>query len=138
MSVGVAEGVEFRAPEDGTAHLLTPERAMELHGETANQAGLFAWNTDQAIDNYGELDFVRNKLDADLRKKFEDKGYVLLAWGDVGPVHIFSNTPIRSRADMLATKMWAWTDDPIIRKMFDQVQQKGVPLGVQAYDFRPA
>ena len=24
------EGVEFRSPEDGTAHLLTPERAMEL------------------------------------------------------------------------------------------------------------
>ena len=26
------EGVEFRAPEDGTAHFLTPERAMELQG----------------------------------------------------------------------------------------------------------
>src|SRR5690349_24200810 len=24
------EGVEFRSPEDGTAHFLTPERAMEL------------------------------------------------------------------------------------------------------------
>jgi queuine tRNA-ribosyltransferase len=26
------EGVEFRAPEDGTRHFLTPERAMELQG----------------------------------------------------------------------------------------------------------
>jgi MYXO-CTERM domain-containing protein len=34
---------------------LRMERAMELHGETANQTSLFAWNTDQAIDNYGEL-----------------------------------------------------------------------------------
>src|SRR6266567_6684031 len=27
------EGVEFRAREDGTAHFLTPERAMELQGD---------------------------------------------------------------------------------------------------------
>ena len=27
------EGVEFRAPEDGTAHFLTPERAMELQAD---------------------------------------------------------------------------------------------------------
>ena len=49
------------------------------------------------INNYDELDYVRNKLDADLRKKFEDKGYVLLGWGDVGPVHIFSNIPIKAQ-----------------------------------------
>src|SRR5262249_19691569 len=52
------------------------------------------------IDSYSELDFVRNKLDAELRQKFVDKGYVLLAWGDVGPVHIFSNTPIKGKADL--------------------------------------
>src|SRR5262249_49188904 len=27
------EGVEFRSPEDGTAHFLTPERAMELQAD---------------------------------------------------------------------------------------------------------
>src|SRR5690242_19078919 len=41
------------------------------------------------IHNYEELDFLRDKLDVDLRKKFEETGYVLLAWADVGPVHIF-------------------------------------------------
>ena len=33
------------------------------------------------IGSYDELDFVRNKLDGEIRKKFEDKGYVLLGWG---------------------------------------------------------
>jgi GH15 family glucan-1,4-alpha-glucosidase len=34
---------------------LRMQRAMELHGDTASQTSLFAWNTAQAIDNYGEL-----------------------------------------------------------------------------------
>jgi TRAP-type C4-dicarboxylate transport system substrate-binding protein len=82
------------------------------------------------INSYDELDYVRNKLDADFRKKFEEKGYVLLAWGDVGPVHIFSNIPIKSKADLAQTKLWAWVDDPLVRKLFEQLGANGVPLGV--------
>jgi TRAP-type C4-dicarboxylate transport system substrate-binding protein len=77
-----------------------------------------------------ELDYVRTKLDADIRKKFEEKGYVLLFWGDVGPVHIFSNRPITKRSDLAQTKLWAWIDDPMVRKLFEQLGANGVPLGV--------
>jgi TRAP-type C4-dicarboxylate transport system substrate-binding protein len=82
------------------------------------------------INSYDELDYVRNKLDADFRKKFEEKGYVLLAWGDVGPVHIFSNVPLKSKDDLSKTKLWAWVDDPLVRKLFEQLGANGVPLGV--------
>jgi TRAP-type C4-dicarboxylate transport system substrate-binding protein len=82
------------------------------------------------IANYDELDFVRNKLDADIRKKFEDKGYVLLSWGDVGPVHLFSNVPIKGKADLAQTKMWAWVDDALVRELLHQLGVNGVPLGV--------
>ncbi|HVS17809.1 MAG TPA: TRAP transporter substrate-binding protein DctP, partial [Planctomycetota bacterium] len=82
------------------------------------------------IKNYAELDHVRTSMDADIRKKFEEKGYVLLSWGDVGPVHIFSNTPIKSKADLAQTKLWAWTDDPLVKTMFKQLGSNGVPLGV--------
>jgi TRAP-type C4-dicarboxylate transport system substrate-binding protein len=82
------------------------------------------------ISSYDELDYVRTKLDADIRKKFEDKGYVLLTWGDVGPIHIFSNIPLRSKSDLGQTKLWAWVDDPLVRKLFEQLGATGVPLGV--------
>jgi TRAP-type C4-dicarboxylate transport system substrate-binding protein len=82
------------------------------------------------VHTYAELDHVRNSMDAEFRKKFEEKGYVLLAWGDVGPVHIFSNTPIKSKADLSQTKLWAWTDDPLVKTMFKQLGSNGVPLGV--------
>jgi TRAP-type transport system periplasmic protein len=108
-----------------------------LNGAAVTAIGLGLINSEvrvlelpMLIGSYDELDFVRNKLDVELRKKFDDKGYVLLAWGDVGPVHIFSNIPIKSKADLGQTKMWAWVDDPIVRMLFQQLGTAGVPLGV--------
>jgi len=82
------------------------------------------------IRDYAELDYIRNKFSDEIRKKFEEKGYVLLAWGDVGPVHIFSNVEIKSKADLKQTKLWAWVDDPLVRALFQQLGANGVPLGV--------
>jgi len=82
------------------------------------------------INTYAEMDFVRDTMNEDLRKKFEEKGYVLLAWGDVGPIHIFSNIPLKSKADLAQTKLWAWVDDPLVRMLFQQLGTNGVPLGV--------
>lgn len=80
--------------------------------------------------SYSDLDYVRNVLAGEIRKKFEEKGYVLLSWGDVGPVQLFTNAPIKSISDLRATKMWAWNDDPLIRALFSQLGVTGVPLGV--------
>jgi TRAP-type C4-dicarboxylate transport system substrate-binding protein len=88
------------------------------------------------LQSWEELDYVRGQLDGELRKKFEDKGYVLLNWGDVGPIHLFSNTPVKSRADLNKTKLWEWVDDPISRALFAKLGLRGVPLG--APDVLPA
>ncbi len=82
------------------------------------------------VKSYAELDHVRDAMGEDFKKKFEEKGYVLLGWGDVGPVYIFSNIPIKSKADLMQTKLWAWTDDPLVKTMFRQLGSNGVPLGV--------
>ena len=47
-----------------------------------------------------ELDLVRGTLAGEFHKKFEDKGYQLLAWGDVGPVRLLTNVPLRDKADL--------------------------------------
>lgn len=112
-------------------------RLGQLNGAAVTAIGLGLINSEvrvlelpMLINSYDELDYVRNKLDAELRKKFLDKGYVLLAWGDVGPVHIFSNKPIRSKADLSQVKLWAWVDDALVRELFHQLGVNGVPLGV--------
>jgi TRAP-type C4-dicarboxylate transport system substrate-binding protein len=80
--------------------------------------------------NDAELDLVRNALDADFRKKFEEQGYVLLAWGDVGPVRLYTNTPLREKADLAKVKMWVWNDDPLLAKLFQRLGMNAVSLGV--------
>jgi TRAP-type C4-dicarboxylate transport system substrate-binding protein len=82
------------------------------------------------VRTYDELDYLRTKLDDELRQRFLEKDYVLLSWADVGPVHVFTNVPIKARADLAQTKMWAWVDDPLIKEMFKQLGINGVPLGV--------
>jgi TRAP-type C4-dicarboxylate transport system substrate-binding protein len=77
-----------------------------------------------------ELDYVRSKMAPDFEKQFHDAGYELLSWGDVGWVHLFSNIPVNSQDDLNKTKMWAWTDDKIVRSFFKKLGVNGVPLGV--------
>ena len=88
------------------------------------------------IKGYTELDYVREKLDGEFRKMFEEKGYVLLFWGDVGQVQLFTNAAITDDKDGTALdklgkmKMWAWSDDPMVKRLFKQVKLNSVPLGV--------
>jgi TRAP-type C4-dicarboxylate transport system substrate-binding protein len=77
-----------------------------------------------------ELDLVRDTLDGDFHKKFEEKGYVLLAWGDVGPVRLLTNVPLREKADLQKVKMWVWSDDPVAAKLYQRLGINSVPLGV--------
>jgi TRAP-type C4-dicarboxylate transport system substrate-binding protein len=77
-----------------------------------------------------ELDHVRGALDAEFRKRFDEKGYVLIAWGDVGPVRLFSNAPLKTRADLAKVKMWVWNDDPLMQRLLTKMGFVAVPLGV--------
>ncbi len=77
-----------------------------------------------------ELDYVRDKMAPDFEKLFLEAGYVLLAWGDVGWTHLYTNQQVNSKEDLAKTKMWAWTDDPIVRAYFKRLGVNGVPLGV--------
>jgi TRAP-type C4-dicarboxylate transport system substrate-binding protein len=109
-------------------------RLGQLSGGAITAIGLAAIDPEvrtlEIARTYEELDHLRGALAEDLRKKFDEKGFILLAWGDVGPVHIFSNRPIRSLDDLRATKLWMWSDDPITRDLFTALGIHGVPLGI--------
>lgn len=79
---------------------------------------------------YEELDKLRAVLGADIRKKFEEKGFVLGGWGDVGPVHLFSSRPVKTLDDLRKVKLWQWSDDPVSKALFAALNLHGVPMGV--------
>lgn len=79
---------------------------------------------------YHDLDALRGALDGDLRSRFEERGFVLLGWSDVGPVHLFSQKPVRTLEDLRRLRLWLWTEDPVSRQLHETLALAGVPLGV--------
>lgn len=80
--------------------------------------------------NYGELDYVRDKMSPTFKKLLADKGFILLHWGDVGFNYVFSNTPVSTVGDIKKTKMWVWDADPISKSVMEVAGVNGTLLGV--------
>jgi len=61
--------------------------------------------------SWDELDYLREKLRPGLEKRFLDKGFVVLFWGDAGWVRFFSKEPALRPADYRRMKTFAWAGD---------------------------
>lgn len=82
------------------------------------------------FENYDEVDYLYNQLDAELNKALLDNGFVNLGWAEVGFVYVFTNTPVRSPEDMKGVKMWMWEGDPIAQATFKAFGIEPIPLSV--------
>lgn len=77
-----------------------------------------------------EVDHVLQAFDGELRKEFENNGYVLLGWAEVGFVYVFTNTPVAKIADMKSVKMWEWEGDPVADATFKQIGINPIQLSI--------
>ncbi len=73
------------------------------------------------FNNYDEVDHVLAKLDNTFRKLFEDKGIVLLGWGEQGFIYLFTNTPLRTAADLKEITLWVWQGDSFAETIFESI-----------------
>ncbi len=80
--------------------------------------------------NYQEVDYISNMLYDEFSRKFEEVGYVLIGWTEVGFVYAFANKPIRSLQDMKGVKMWMWEGDPIAEATFTSLGVSPIPLSI--------
>ena len=61
--------------------------------------------------SWDELDYVRDKLRPELERRFLERGFVVLCWGDAGWVRFFSKTPAVHPQDYQHLKIFAWAGD---------------------------
>lgn len=82
------------------------------------------------FENYEEIDQVYASLDKELTQALQDNGFMLLGWAEVGLVHVFTNSPVRTTADMNGVKMWMWEGDQVAEATFKAFGIHPSPLAI--------
>jgi TRAP-type C4-dicarboxylate transport system substrate-binding protein len=93
-------------------------------------------NLPLAFRSWEELDYVREKMRPDMEKKFLDKGYVVLAWGDAGWVRFFSKQAAFSPEEFKKMKFFAWGAEAEQQEIMKSLGYMPVPL--EPTDILPA
>ncbi len=78
--------------------------------------------------NWDEVDYVREKLRPSMEKKFLDKGFVVLAWGDAGWVRFFSKEAASRPDDYRKMKFFAWAGESEQQEIMKSLGYTPVPL----------
>jgi TRAP-type C4-dicarboxylate transport system substrate-binding protein len=97
-------------------------------GEILSEARIL--DSPMLFRNNEEVDYVSALLYQEFSKKFEESGYVLLGWTEVGFVYVFGNKPILNLPELKGTKMWMWEGDPIAEATFNALGVSPIPLSI--------
>jgi TRAP-type C4-dicarboxylate transport system substrate-binding protein len=82
------------------------------------------------FETYADVDHFHQAFDAEFEQTFRDNEFVLLGWAEIGFVYVFTNTPVRTVADMNGVKMWCWEGDAIAEAAFQALGIHPIPLSV--------
>jgi TRAP-type C4-dicarboxylate transport system substrate-binding protein len=82
------------------------------------------------FNNTQEVDFVLEKLDQKLRSRFEEKGYVVLGWPELGFIYFLSTTPVAGMEDLKGKRVWAKANAPMSQALIDRVGVATVAVSV--------
>lgn len=82
------------------------------------------------FSNEEQVDRVHTQLRPFFTDEFRKKGFELLAWAEVGNVHLLSKKSIQTLQDLSGLKVWTWTGDPIAKETFVAMGVNPIPLAV--------
>ena len=102
--------------------------ALTFNGLAYIDPSVNAFAIPMLYDNYEQLDKVREMMDSEIRRRLESKGFVLLAWADVGWVRFFGSKPIITPDDLKQMKMFTWAGDATSLRMWKNAGFRAVPL----------
>ena len=130
--------------QGGEAELARRMRIGQLQGALLSIVGLSeiepSINALQSIPllfkTWEEVDYVREKMRASMEKKFLDKGFVVLAWGDAGWVRFFSKDALMRPDDFKKMKFFSFAGESEQQEIMKSLGYTPVPL--ETADILPA
>jgi TRAP-type transport system periplasmic protein len=75
-----------------------------------------------------EVEYLRARMRPELERRMEEKGFVVLFWGDVGWVHIFSRQPAMRPEEFKKTKVFVGAADNDEASIMKSLGYQVVPL----------
>jgi len=117
--------------------VLRKVRAGQLHGGAFTSGALAGISPDIELyslpflfRDYGEVTYVRERMDAKLEAGLAEKGFVSLAITDGGFAYVLSQDPVREVEDLSGSKVWLVEDDRMSEVAFEIAGVSPVPLPV--------
>jgi len=106
--------------QGGEAEIVRRMRIGQLQGAPISVVGLrdiepsiaALQNLPLLFRSWEEIDYVRDKMRISMEKRFLDKGFVVIGWGDAGWVRFFSKEAAFSPSDFKSRKFFAWGSEP--------------------------
>ncbi|MGD8940371.1 MAG: TRAP transporter substrate-binding protein DctP [Gammaproteobacteria bacterium] len=115
--------------------VLKKMRIQQLHGGAFSVGGLAEIYPDIQIytlpflfRSYAEVDYVRSKMDDEIRKGLAKNGMILFGMSDGGFAYLMSDTPVRSIDQLKDKKLWLPEGDVITQTVYEIANLASVPL----------
>ncbi len=83
--------------------------AVTTAGLSAIDDAAKAFNIPMAFASYEELDYVQERIAANLEEALSKKGIIVLNWGDAGWVYFFTKSPVQRPDDLKKEKLFVWS-----------------------------
>lgn len=97
--------------------------------------GFYALHVPMMYASDEEFDYVRDRISPVLEKRLEEKGLIVLNWGDAGWVHFFAQKPFTRPSEVKAMKLFVWGMDTTLVQLYKETGFQPVPLS--AVDILP-
>lgn len=117
--------------------MLRKMRVGQLHAAAITGLGLsfldrsfYALHVPMMFASEEEFDYVRSRLSPQLEKILEEKGFIVLNWGDAGWVHFFAKEPFAHPSEMKSMKLYLGAGDATLTQLYKEAGFRPVPISI--------
>lgn len=104
--------------------------SLTVTGLAAIEPSFQVFETPLFFESHEEVEYVLERVSDELKAKLDEKGFILLHWGNGGWVHLFSKKPIDELEDLKGQKQWVWAGDTRMRQWWKENGFNPIPLTV--------
>lgn len=85
--------------------------AVSTEGLSVISPDIYGFLVPLLFDDFDDVDWIRDRISADLANGFLENGFVVINWGDVGWAYWFTKAPLHTQNDLQNMRIFTWAGD---------------------------